>query len=45
MARSLTAWGQNVAELPSKDELFAMLLGHASEEPQQVLGVVQAPGS
>ena len=34
----------NVAELPSKDELFAMLLGLLQKGPQQVLGVVQAPG-
>jgi large subunit ribosomal protein L10 len=33
-----------VAELPSKDELFAMLLGLLQKGPQQVLGVVQAPG-
>ena len=33
----------NVAELPSKDELFAMLLGLLQKGPQQVLGVVQAP--
>ena len=34
----------DVAELPSKDELFAMLLGLLQKGPQQVLGVVQAPG-
>jgi len=34
----------NVAELPSKDELFAMLLGLLQKGPQQVLGVVEAPG-
>ena len=34
----------SVAELPSKDELFAMLLGLLQKGPQQVLGVVQAPG-
>ena len=34
----------NVADLPSKDELFAMLLGLLQKGPQQVLGVVQAPG-
>ena len=33
----------DVAELPSKDELFAMLLGLLQKGPQQVLGVVQAP--
>jgi large subunit ribosomal protein L10 len=33
----------DVAELPSKDELFAMLLGLLLKGPQQVLGVVQAP--
>jgi large subunit ribosomal protein L10 len=34
----------DVAELPSKDELFAMLLGLLLKGPQQMLGVVQAPG-
>ena len=34
----------DVAELPSKDELFAMLLGLLQKGPQQMLGVVQAPG-
>ena len=34
----------DVAELPSKDELFAMLLGLLQKGPQQVLGVVGAPG-
>jgi large subunit ribosomal protein L10 len=33
----------DVAELPSKDQLFAMLLGLLQKGPQQVLGVVQAP--
>jgi large subunit ribosomal protein L10 len=34
----------DVAELPSKDELFAMLLSLLLKGPQQMLGVVQAPG-
>ena len=34
----------DVAELPSKDELFAMLLGLLQKNPQNILGVVQAPG-
>ena len=34
----------DVAELPSKDELFAMLLGLLLKGPQQMLGVIQAPG-
>jgi large subunit ribosomal protein L10 len=34
----------DVAELPSKEELFAMLLGLLQQGPRQVLGVVQAPG-
>jgi len=34
----------DVAELPSKDELFAMLLGLLQKNPQNVLGVLQAPG-
>ena len=34
----------SVAELPSKEELFAMLLGLLQQCPRQVLGVVQAPG-
>jgi len=33
-----------VADLPSQDELFAMLLGLLLKAPQQVLGVVSAPG-
>ncbi|MAY81120.1 MAG: 50S ribosomal protein L10 [Deltaproteobacteria bacterium] len=34
----------DVAELPSKEELFAMLLGLLQQGPRQVLGVVNAPG-
>ena len=33
-----------VADLPSKEELYAMLLGLVQKGPQKVLGVLQAPG-
>ena len=34
---------KQVADLPSKEELFVMLLRTLQEGPRQVLGVVQAP--
>ena len=33
-----------VADLPSKEQLYAMLLGLVQKGPQKVLGVLQAPG-
>jgi len=33
-----------IADLPSKEELYAMLLGLVQKGPQLVLGVLQAPG-